>query len=116
MKIHVKYECHGPEGRFRLKSYDTAAPPTMCCDRMADEWGGIVDLGLQGFPAIRNVSAVICTAAYPMSDGDIIHAATPISHCPWCGAHIELIDGGLDPSVNTPVAPKLAVEEEGLNF
>ena len=105
MEIHVKYRCHGPEGRYRLKSYDTVAPPTMCCERMADEWGGIIDLGLHGFPQIGNVTAVFCTSAYPMANGEFITAVTPISHCPWCGEAVTIVDAGADLSPESRVRP-----------
>jgi hypothetical protein len=96
MKIPVKYKCHGAGGRYRLRSFDTAAPPQMCCERMADEYGGIIDEGLCGFPQSGNVCAMLCTASYPLSSGEIVHAATPISHCPWCGEPVEIV-GELDP-------------------
>lgn len=108
MKVHVKYRVHDAAGRFKLKSYDTAEPPTMCCERMGDEWGGIVDLGLEGFAKLSNVRVVFITANH-LADGDIIRAGTPISHCPWCGDRIEIIDGGLDPAPEG-AGPRLATD------
>lgn len=104
MKVHVKYRVHGVEGRFRLKSYDTAVPPTPCCklsNAMGNAWGGIVDLGLRGLSRISNVRVVFCTAIH-MTNGEVIRAVTPISYCPWCGECIEIIDAGLDTSPEEP--------------
>lgn len=114
MKVHVKYRVHDARGRCRLKSY-TAEPEAMCCERMADEWGGIVDVNLFGFPSATNLRPMLLTAAYPLPDGEVASAVTPISHCPWCGEVIELVDGGIDPDDDAPAASQRAVEGE-LNF
>jgi hypothetical protein len=79
---------------------------------MADEWGGIVDLGLVGFPQAGNVCAVICTASYPLASGEIVHAATPINRCPWCGEAIS-IQSEIDNSPEMQATPTAIPE---LNF
>ena len=44
MKVPILYRVHDAAGRRRLKSFNPNGPPQMCCDRMADEYGGITDL------------------------------------------------------------------------
>ena len=116
MQVSIRYTVYDVRGRHRLKTF-TANPVAMCCERMTDEWGGIVDVNLFGFPTATNLHPMILTAAYPLADSDVVSAATPISHCPWCGSLIELVDGGIEPSANVPDPLKLVTDEgEGLAF
>ena len=109
MEIRVQTQYHGPENRFRLKSFDTSSPPKPCCDRMADEWGGIIDLSLQGFPKFDNISAVFCTASFPLPNGDLIHTVTPINRCPWCGDPVVISE---EPSSFPETRIRLSVAPE----
>ena len=103
MKIKFKYKCYGSEKRHRLKSYDTSAPPEMCCMRMEDAWGGTIDLGLAGSPRPETICVVMMAVTDRLPGGERAVTSTPIRHCPWCGEPIVLVDRGLDLSVEPAV-------------
>jgi hypothetical protein len=94
MKVRVQYTVGGPQTRYRLTSIEEVGSPTYCCTAMADEWGGVVDVAVSGFPRVRNIKPVICVSNLFGARG-IVSATVPIAHCPWCGSSIEIVDEGL---------------------
>ena len=95
MLVHFGYQLLGAGKRYWIRDYDTTSRPTMCCERMDSEWGGVVDLGLSPGPRTpSHVCVVLVTAIDRMGSGDYLRTATPISYCPWCAEAIALHDDG----------------------
>jgi hypothetical protein len=113
MKVSFSYKCHGPEGRYRLRSYAPTAPPTMCCEEMAQWWDHLVCLGVRGLAMPHNVC---CVLAYQLDfgpDTGAVQTVVPIDYCPWCAAPLEAVPEGFDPAPETQ--PVLTTVPE-LNF
>jgi hypothetical protein len=90
MKICCRMELCGLERRYRLKGFTLVGMPVFCCERMANEWGRLIDFALRGFARPENLCCCLSTH-HLLSDTTIVSALEPISHCPWCGEAIELV-------------------------
>jgi hypothetical protein len=90
MEIRYRTDVAGPEGRYKMRAYWPSECPCACCRRMAEEWGGPVNLACQGFARPENVVVAIATLRAE-EDGDISMESVPITHCPWCGDPIRLV-------------------------
>ncbi len=105
MKIHFHYRLHGPEGRYRLKSYGPTAPQTPCCQDMSDWFNHIVALGVRGLPLVRNIRCVLVYQRDFGSEIGEVKSVIPIDYCPWCGEKLTLVDEGVENAPETQATP-----------
>lgn len=89
MRVPYWSEVGGPETRYAVVSYGVVEPLEPCCRGMENNWGHLIDLCCPGAKRTHNVRAGMLTN---VEVADATHSVfAPISHCPWCGAGIELV-------------------------
>jgi hypothetical protein len=91
VKISYRVELGDVGSRYRLKGFSIAGLPLFCCDRMRNEWGRLVEFGLRGFAKPENLGCYLSTH-HLLSERTIVSSVDQITHCPWCGAAIELVE------------------------
>lgn len=103
MRVQVTYHCGGAAHRYRLRTF-TAQPDSYCCEKMAVEWGNTVDVSLCGFPSWDNIKPVLITAHF-LHTSEVVSAALPFKHCPWCAEQVEVLRE-IDMTSGTDRSPK----------
>ncbi len=94
MQVHVVYQVHGPEGRYRLKDYE--AKFSFCCPLMRWAWDRqLIALQHTGdhAPALGHLR-VVGGVAHRNPGGELVGEIVPVDKCPWCLATVEIVDGG----------------------